>query len=104
MKLKPCPFCGGMAKIHNYRDYRNYYTVECCDCGIFVSDNYSREEDAVKGWNIRPAETELLETLKEIASNEPSSYWNGEEGFSEDYTQCSEAIKKAKQLIEKYEV
>lgn len=98
--IKSCPFCGGMAKVHNCRDFHNYYTVECCDCGIFVSDNYSREEDAVKDWNNRPAETELLEALK--------SAWSTLDNLEADDGTLSFSLNqemvKIKQLIEKYEV
>lgn len=51
--LKPCPFCGGKAKI-KHADYSNYsiYWVECteCRCELTASEKIG---EAVERWNIR---------------------------------------------------
>lgn len=60
-KLKPCPFCGGKAKvvIQDRKDWREYYQtafIRCKDCwcrtGNFeTSDGYEKEMADV--WNRR---------------------------------------------------
>ena len=53
IKLKPCPFCGGEAKILNVDDR---YTVKCrsCFCGTGIYKDSGRASEA---WN-RRAENE----------------------------------------------
>ena len=59
-ELKPCPFCGRLAKIHNCKVYGGYdYSyVECSKCHIRtkqyeVSTEYSSSEKATNDWNRR---------------------------------------------------
>ena len=49
IKLKPCPFCGGEAKILNVDDR---YTVKCrsCFCGTGIYKDSGRASEA---WNRR---------------------------------------------------
>lgn len=53
-KLKPCPFCGGEARV---RDGGDYFTVGCLDknCICFYGTNwvYEKQENAIKAWNRR---------------------------------------------------
>lgn len=60
-ELRPCPFCGGEAKVwveyihygnrHVY-DEMNEYHCGCEECGISMSSR-ATEEDAIKDWNRR---------------------------------------------------
>ena len=59
-KLKPCPFCGGQAKLFNTRVQGGYdYSyVQCLKCSIHtakydVSVNYCSSEKATEAWNRR---------------------------------------------------
>ena len=54
-KLKPCPFCGGKAKLK--LNFDAYLTVEvfkiyCVQCGIQTFYNWSRQQ-VFKKWNRR---------------------------------------------------
>ena len=56
VKLKPCPFCGGKAKLKTFTmgtfKKRKFVYVECCVCGnrTYVD----REPDSVEeAWNRR---------------------------------------------------
>lgn len=57
IKLKPCPFCGGEAKVgYAINDY-NRWGVSCNTCGCVVEVGFGDYEDtmeeAVKAWNRR---------------------------------------------------
>jgi Lar family restriction alleviation protein len=53
-ELKPCPFCGGEAKIRDFTivDLEPEIDVFCTNCGgqTFV---YGTEEEAIEAWNRR---------------------------------------------------
>lgn len=57
-KLKPCPFCGGEAKLRIHRsgeDSMDAY-VECPSCEVrttYYEDAYAPTADAVAAWNRR---------------------------------------------------
>ena len=74
-KLKPCPFCGGKAKIIEYSqklpnsEVRNCFFVSCGSCGcspfefgeicLYYKEDYMErknalKEKAIKAWNRRP--------------------------------------------------
>ena len=53
IKLKPCPFCGGKAKLENMGFPHHVY---CTDCGARVTGRGLAEEgekDAARKWNRR---------------------------------------------------
>ncbi len=53
-KLKPCPFCGGKAKLSNIGAQAGLFCVKCDDCwakSIFVDSH--KQEEAIKAWNTR---------------------------------------------------
>lgn len=60
-KLKPCPFCGGEAKIHYCAEIENAKIrailvnkvgVSCNDCHVATLP-YETEEKAIEAWNRR---------------------------------------------------
>lgn len=54
-KLRPCPFCGGPAKLY-WPEYRMYGWVECADpeCNHLQRGSHQTKRDAVAAWNRRP--------------------------------------------------
>lgn len=54
MRLKPCPFCGGKAKIEWIPPIAEYI-VECQQCGIGSNPNvsYKDKEELINLWNCR---------------------------------------------------
>ena len=55
IKFKPCPFCGGDAKMH-VRLNRPFFTVLCKNTKCFGHNIYMRfweEEEAIEAWNRR---------------------------------------------------
>jgi hypothetical protein len=60
-KLKPCPFCGGVAEYRQFANPRNFYSVACVDCHCSTDgfrnklDNDHKENKAVQAaiWNKR---------------------------------------------------
>ena len=71
-ELKPCPFCGGKAKISEMDigdcNPKTYYSVSCGTEGCWVYENQDYWEDDTKEvadrWNTRPAETQAIERTK----------------------------------------
>lgn len=56
-KLKPCPFCGGVAALNSEKN-RVASFVKCTSCGaesglVRVSAEYCSDEKAVEAWNRR---------------------------------------------------
>lgn len=49
-KLKPCPFCGGEAKIMKM-GYPHW--IYCLECGAKVHGGTTSEKDSIKAWNRR---------------------------------------------------
>lgn len=54
-ELKPCPFCGGKAKIIQ-SSRRTLFFTACEDCDA-DSDYYDTEEKAAEAWNRRTERT-----------------------------------------------
>lgn len=64
-ELKPCPFCGGAARLREYRTFDGLisgittrYYVKCEACRIEVPTlGYESDSEAVKAWNRRNKNT-----------------------------------------------
>lgn len=50
IKLKPCPFCGGM---NLYCAEERFYAVGCLDCGGKIVGAYRTGKEAAEAWNTR---------------------------------------------------
>lgn len=56
-KLKPCPFCGGTARIERCSYMRDYIIYcEGCDSYFLLDDVYAKGEDLIGAWNRRVKE------------------------------------------------
>ena len=67
MKLKPCPFCGGKARLWTRKCDKAGYTIGCnnIECFLWIPDDvklrnlhyyapcYVYKEDLIKAWNFR---------------------------------------------------
>lgn len=60
-ELKPCPFCGGEAKIR--KDITGLTEVWCYDC-LTNTGLHPPGDHALKKWNTRPVEDEMYRLLK----------------------------------------
>lgn len=81
IKLKPCPFCGGEAKI--YKDYNGFYLVQCkCGCGTL---HKSEKKNVINDWNTRRPMEKIVEQMEKEKHNTP--YINGR------YSGLQKAIK-----------
>lgn len=73
MKLKPCPFCGGEAKIIHANDVTLPYRVRCknINCDVRPSTTWFKyEEDAITKWNTRKPMDEIMKQLEESKSKD----------------------------------
>lgn len=60
-ELKPCPFCGGIARICDHKFYNgktkdfsyHNYGVKCIVCFAQIWQFYNTKEEAVDAWNRR---------------------------------------------------
>ena len=72
-ELKPCPFCGGEARVNErYRGgtaNRKMYWISCSACGISQQhDNtsgYRYQSKAIDRWNTRKPIDKVIEQLEE---------------------------------------
>lgn len=71
LTLKPCPFCGGKAKMHTGRaaEDAEYAQVTCGGCSTstdFFEDAYAPTDDAAYAWNRRAVNSHeaLVKALK----------------------------------------
>ena len=95
-ELKPCPFCGGKAKISEMDigdcNPKTYYSVSCGTEGCWVYENQDYWEDDTKEvadrWNTRPAETQAIERTKaecvEAVKNIQNPYPSGVSSITND--------------------
>ena len=53
-KLKPCPFCGGEARIieHEFTGANNTYGIKC-ECGTQGFQFWESIDEAIEAWNRR---------------------------------------------------
>lgn len=77
-ELKPCPFCGGEAKIVKYCGKKTIVYVECTNClaymgnqRIMTSSNrgkeyFESEEKLINAWNTRKPMDNIVEELEEM--------------------------------------
>ena len=64
MELKPCPFCGGTAKIKTHSFFNSKedcfadhsYGIRCSCCFAESYQFYTTEERAIEAWNRRAEE------------------------------------------------
>lgn len=66
METKPCPFCGSSSHIEWVSSF--LVSVQCNSCNALGPRNYS-EKEAIKEWNERLREDELIESLRLITKN-----------------------------------
>ena len=65
VKLKPCPFCGGPAKLaeHYWENTRTEsFTVDCVECGGCMDQHMDSEQEAADAWNQRAVESDPMES------------------------------------------
>ena len=58
-KLKPCPFCGGEARINIFAHGWNGYSVSCSNiykCRA-TQEKFNTEKEAIEAWNTRVGES-----------------------------------------------
>jgi len=65
--LKKCPFCGGEAE-HDFNfigaNEETRYSVACLGCESRTGD-YVTKENAIKAWNTRPSNDEVVKRFRE---------------------------------------
>lgn len=81
IKLKPCPFCGGVARIASEGETVVFVTCQTCHVetpGISVSAEYCANERAAKEWNRRADVPPRANwTRKDVTSYDGETIKNG---------------------------
>lgn len=101
MKLKPCPFCGGEAKLWSGNiddDYLDvYYDVYCTACNC-MTPKFHAEESAITFWNRRRPIDKIVEQLEELISynKERSRMYDGHTHYDSEIMGISRAIEIVK--------
>lgn len=63
-ELKPCPFCGGKAKLTS-NTAEKWHWGECENCGA-EGDSDLGVSGAIENWNTRPLETSLIAEVERL--------------------------------------
>lgn len=78
-ELKPCPFCGGEARIQTYRTFIDEYHgigtkyyVECSECLADRHLGNLTEKEAIEAWNTRAERTCTYKWCKFGNPDEPN--------------------------------
>lgn len=81
MKLKPCPFCGGEAKL---TVFLGKLCVACTNClGAIVPSVGMTKKEAIEAWNRREPIEKIVEQLEEKATDAGEWYNNYEDSYYE---------------------
>ena len=64
-ELKPCPFCGGKAKLVEDVLADGLYVVDCLTPMCYSHESGNSIDEAMKNWNTRPIEDGLVAQLLE---------------------------------------
>ena len=67
-KLKPCPFCGGEAKLERGTTQLDNF-VYCSDCGSGTRF-FNTKQSAIEAWNRREPTDKIVEQLEQIQNFE----------------------------------
>ena len=79
---KPCPLCGGEAKVGEYflvdrrtydpdndwTDSRRWWHVVCTRCEVVLNNGWRTTGEAVWEWNQRPVHDELVASCRELVT------------------------------------
>lgn len=65
VKLMRCPFCYGEAQVGSVLNSDRYF-IHCNDCGAETSKQFKSEEEAIKAWNMRTADSMGLCTAEDF--------------------------------------
>lgn len=88
-ELKPCPFCGGKAKLVA-TSYGDCYVIYCTKC--YTKQNYFiNKNKAITAWNTRKP----MEDITDRINNEMALEWDNEESM------YNLGLKKALEIVQK---
>lgn len=66
MKLKRCPFCGGVPILEYCTG--DELDIRCDTCGITFEEGFRNREDAIEAWNRRDERTAKVEKVIRVSS------------------------------------
>lgn len=70
-RLKPCPFCGGEARIRDLSIKIPYdgiaHFVDCCQCDVRSGISFDGEQGAIEAWNTRKPMDRIVEQLEDAS-------------------------------------
>lgn len=79
-KLKPCPFCGGVAFIFEMAGFGGEYSVQCGPCGAAIG-GFENKLDAIEAWESRSRETSIRAEARAEAAEKAVAFVKGNTGI-----------------------
>ena len=96
IELKPCPFCGGKAKLVGHERFHEYY-VYCNNC-MAASWDYETSEEAANAWDNRQ-----IQANARLIATAPELFKIVEALANSQFHQYSEIKMKASELLKSLE-
>ena len=93
--LKPCPFCGGEAKVCDDIEYTvGGYWVECKDCHIQTPSKINSKEAVINYWNTRKPMEAVVAELEKLQRHT----WGVTMLTAEDYVKVAD-LRKVTEIV-----
>lgn len=103
MEIKPCPFCGGEAKVYRRGSAILRWYAMCVSCSASSDEDYLSPEDAADAWNQRfeqnPSEADKWLKEAEYQRTRADLLAMQRDQLNETIAEYDEALQQARRML-----